>query len=84
MMNLLIHSDINSLVTGSAKDYLYVSRSKVLTDFLFLIFFFFGGGGGRGGFSKKTYFTYTQLTKWANIGLPLKRRLGGRPMMARH
>ena len=46
MMNLLIHSDINSLVTGSAKDYLYVSRSKVLTDFLFLIFFFCGGGGG--------------------------------------
>ena len=80
MMNLLIRSDINSLVTGSAKDYLYVSRSKVLTDFLFLIFFL----GGRGGFSKKTYFTYTQLTKWANIGLPLKRRLGGRPMMARH
>ena len=53
MMNLLIHSDINSLVTGSAKDYLYVSRSKVLTDFLFLIFFFFGGGGGVEGSVRK-------------------------------
>ena len=47
MMNLLIHTDINSLVSGSAKDYLYVSRSKVLTDFLFLIFFFGGGGAWR-------------------------------------
>ena len=88
-MNLLIHSDIISLVTGSAKDQLFPGPKFrwifiLIFSFIYLFILFFFLGGGVGGVEVFNHKLVLPIPKWANIGLPLKRRFGGRLMMARH